>query len=288
MTFDELLDKLWGYDMEIFAHDSLLVVINYRTRERVFFHNTSANEIQEWIDKTHPILMGYNCNNYDKWILKGWLYGMNPEELKNVNDYIVNGGNGWDIDMGYVRVPTNWDLMGCIKTFKSLKELEANLRLPITETTVPFDLPTKWTEQQFQEVLYYCTKDVEALFPIFNKLINKYKAKYIVCKIGKIDYETGLSMTDANLTAKLLGAEKKNHDDPFGYTYPDCINKSKIPDNVLEYIDDLIAHNDLNYKRQAPSVIYDKMEIQLGVGGTHGFRTDGNVIYDRGDVFECD
>ena len=34
MTFDDLLDRLWGYDAEIFAHDSLFVFINYRTKER--------------------------------------------------------------------------------------------------------------------------------------------------------------------------------------------------------------------------------------------------------------
>ena len=79
MTFDVLLNRLWGFDAEIFAHDSLFVFINYSTKERKIFHNCVGNDIQEWIDETKPILMGYNCNNYDKHILRCWLSGMNPE-----------------------------------------------------------------------------------------------------------------------------------------------------------------------------------------------------------------
>ena len=60
MTFDELLDRLWGFDAEIFAHDSLFVFINYRTGKRVVFHNSIPNDIQEFLDEYDPILLGYN------------------------------------------------------------------------------------------------------------------------------------------------------------------------------------------------------------------------------------
>lgn len=289
MSFEELLDNLYGFDSECFAHDSLFVFINYRTKERKIFHNCPRNDLQEWLDKTKPILMGYNANSYDKYILKGWLAGFSPEELKKLNDYIIEGGNGWEFDYGeeYVELPYIWDLMGCIKTFKSLKELEGNLRLSITETTVPFDLPTKWNEQQKEEVIYYCTKDVEALFPIFDILTTKYKSKYIIAKLGNIEPAYALSMTDANLTATLLKAKKKTHKDNFAYVYPKQIDKSKIPKEVLDYIDDLIAHNDLDYKVKAPSVKIDDCVIQLGVGGIHGAK-ETTFIYSEGVDFTCE
>lgn len=287
MEFDNLLNRLWMADSEIFAHDSLFVFINYTTHEKKVFHNCSADEIQNWIDNEKPIVMGYNVKGYDKYILKGWLAGMTPEELKGVNDYIINGGNGWDIDMGYVELPTFWDLMDCIKTFKSLKELEGNLRLNITETTIPFDLPTKWNDQEYEEVLYYCTCDVEALFPVFEKLINRYKAKFIIAKLGKMDYEYALSLTDANLTAVLLNAKKKNHTDNFAYVYPSVIDKSKIPQEVLDYIDDLIEHNDLKYKPKAPSLKIDDCAIQIGCGGIHGAK-ETTFIYGENEVFDCE
>ena len=73
MEFDELLDRLWGYDFEVTSHDWLLVLKNYRTRERIVFHNSPPNDIQNYIDYYNPIMMGYNNNGYDKFILKAIL-----------------------------------------------------------------------------------------------------------------------------------------------------------------------------------------------------------------------
>ena len=290
MTFEELLNDLWMFDYEVFAHDTLMVAINYRSKVKMIFHNATADDYQNFIDTHHPILMGYNCRGYDKYILKACLLGYSPEEIKEINDFIiVDGHNPWEYQFdGYCELPPIWDLFDCIKTFKSLKEIEGNLRMNITETTVPFDLPTKWNEQQKKEVIYYCVADVEALFPLFERLINSYKSKFIICKIGNIPPAVGLGMTDANLTAKLLGAEKIEHDDPFGYTYPEQVQKEKIPQEALDYFDDLIAHNDLNYKREAPNLDLGTIEFQLGVGGCHGFSRNGTYKYDRGDGLQCE
>ena len=288
MEFDILLDRLWMFDYEVFAHDVLMVAINYRTKKKMVFYNALSNEYQDFIDKNHPIFMGYNCKSYDKYILKACLLGYSPEETKEINDFIIGGGNGWDYPYeGYCELPAIWDLFDCIKTFKSLKEIEGNLRMNITETTVPFDLPTKWTPEQFKEVEYYCTADVNALFPLFERLINSYKSKFIICKLGGIDPEFGLGMTDANLTATLLKAERVEHDDPFLYTYPKQIDKTKIPVEALEYFDDLIAHNNIEYKREAPSFNFGECLVQLGVGGLHGAR-ETTFIYDRGDGLRCE
>ena len=288
MTFDELLDNLYGMDFEVFAHDVLMVAIHYRTKKKYIFHNSTCDEYQEFIDEYQPIFMTYNGKTYDKYILKACLLGYSPEEIKEINDFIIAGNNGWEYPFdGYCELPPIWDLFDCIKTFKSLKEIEANLRMNITETTVPFNLKTKWNEQQKKEVIYYCTADVEALFPLFERLINSYKSKFIICKIGNIPPAVGLGMTDANLTAKLLGAEKIEHNDPFGYTYPEQVQKEKIPQEALDYFDDLIAHNDLNYKREAPNLDLGTIEFQLGVGGCHGFSKNGTYRYDRGDGLSC-
>jgi len=281
MTFDDLLENLWGFDAECFAHDALFVFINYTTKEKKIFHNSPANELQEWLDKTKPILMGYNCNNFDKHILRCWLAGMSPEELRKVSDYIVNDGKGWDFDVGYMELPIMWDLFNEINPRKSLKELEGNLRLPITETKVSFDLPTKWTDEQRDDVIYYCTKDVEALFSIFDKLKTGYKSKFIIAKFGGIEPVFALSQTNANLTAILLGAKRKEHNDNFCYVYPKCIDKSKIPKQALEFFDDIIEHNDLDYKPEAPEIEYDDILFQLGVGGGHAFKKQGVYYYDR-------
>lgn len=281
---EDLLERLFYCDAEVFAHDVLWVFISHKTRERFVFHNSSADELQNFIDNYNPILAGYNIKGYDKYILKACLLGYCPEEVKEVNDFIISGRNGWEYPFeGYCDLPTVWDFMNEIVPRKSLKEIEGNLRLDITETTVPFSLPTKWTKEQYEEVLYYCTCDVEALIPLFDKLLNKYKSKYIICKLGKIDPEYGLSLTNANLTATLLGAERQDYDDPFGYTYPSVVQKEKIPKEALEFFDDLITHNDINYKREAPNLHLRDIDFQIGVGGGHGFRRTGSYIYTRGE-----
>ena len=94
-------------------------------------------------------------------------------------------------------------------------------------------------------------------------------------------------MTDANLTATLLGAEKHEYDDPFDYKYPSVVDKNKIPKEVLDYIDDLVEHNDLNYKREAPCLDLGTILFQWGVGGNHSFVKNGKVIYEGELNFLC-
>ena len=287
MSFDELLDRIWGYDFEVTAHDWLLVLKDYRTRKRVVFHNSIPNDVQNFIDMNNPILMGYNNNGYDKYILKAILSGYTPEEIKEVNDYIIGGGNGWELDLGYVKVPTQIDLINCIVPRKSLKELEGNLFLNITESTIDFNIQTKWNKQEYDEMLYYCDHDVDSLFPIFDMLMTRFKSKYIIAKLGKMDTEYALSLTDANLTAVLLGAERQEHNDPFKYVYPEKIQKEKIPKEALDYFDDIIAHNDLEYKIEAPCLDLKTIDFQIGYGGGHAFIKEGVYNYDRGDDLKC-
>lgn len=287
MSFDELLDRIWGYDFEVTSHDWLLVLKDYRTRKRVVFHNSLPNDVQNFIDIENPILMGYNNNGYDKYILKAILSGYTPEEVKDVNDWIIGGNNGWELDLGYTKVPTQIDLINCIIPRKSLKELEGNLRMNITESTIDFNIRTKWNEQEYDEMLYYCDHDVDALFPIFDMLMTRFKSKYIIAKLGKMDPEYALSLTDANLTAVLLGAERQEHDDNFAYTYPKQVQKEKIPKEALDYFDDLIEHNDLDYKVEAPCLDMKTIDFQLGIGGGHAFIKEGVYSYDRGDDLKC-
>lgn len=287
MSFDEILDKLWFFDSEVFAHDTLWVFKKYRTREEYWVHNPLANELDTFIQRENPILCGYNCNGYDKFILQACLLGYTPEEVKKVNDAIIKEDiRGWDLGLEYIQLPTMFDLFNEITPRKSLKELEGNLRLDITETTIPFDLPTKWTEEELKEVLYYCEHDVDALFPIFDRLINKYKSKHIIAKLGNLDPIRALSMTDANLTAELLGASKKTYLDNFAYEYPKQVDKSKIPQEALDYIDDIVKHNDLNYKPAAPQFEFDGCIGQWGIGGYHMAKPT-TYIYEEGERFSC-
>ena len=110
---------------EVFAHDTLFVFISHKTQERFIFHNANADDYQQFIEKYNPILVTYNGKSYDKYILKACLLGYGQEEIKELNDFIIGGNNGWEYPFqGYCNMPPLWDLFDCIKTFKSWKEIE--------------------------------------------------------------------------------------------------------------------------------------------------------------------
>ena len=122
-TFDELLDRVYYIDAEVFAHDVLWVMISHKTNERFVFHNPTPDELQTFMDNKNPIFMGYNVKGYDKYIFKACLLGYSPEEIKDINDFIIDGNNPWEYPyVGYCDVGYWWDLFDCIKTYKSLTE----------------------------------------------------------------------------------------------------------------------------------------------------------------------
>ena len=277
-----MLLKIYGYSTsnEVFAHDWLLVLIRYKDDKEIIFHNSLANDVQKFIDINNPILIGHNARYYDQYILKAVLAGYTPEEIKDVNDYIINGGQGFELDFGYVEIPPIWDTIQDIVPMRSLKEIEANLRLNITETTIPFDLPTKWTKKEYEEVLYYCEHDVMALKPLFEKRYGYFKTKFDICLLSNIDplYNTGL--TNAKLCAKFLKAKMVKRDDEREYTIPSNISIELIDKKILNFFarikdnsisDDELFTSKLDYD-------FHGMPSVLAWGGAHGAKA--NFTYD--------
>ena len=265
---------------EVFAHDWLLVLIKYDNEKEIIFHNSLANDVQKFIDINNPILIGHNARYYDQYILKAVLAGYTPEEIKEVNDYIINGGQGFELDFGYIEIPPIWDTIQDIVPMRSLKEIEANLRLNITETTIPFDLPTKWTKKEYEEVLYYCEHDVMALKPLFEKRYGYFKTKFDICLLSNIDplYNTGL--TNAKLCAKFLKAKMIKRDDEREYTIPSNISIDLIDKKILNFFarikDDTISDDELFTSK----LDYDfhGMPSVFAWGGAHGAKA--NFTYD--------
>lgn len=291
MEFDEILNKIYMYDCEVTKYDNLFVFIKYTNDEKYIFHNPTADEINNFISKDDMILLGYNNRSYDKYILQGVVGGLNKQEIKEINDYIIAGHNGYSLDIPYNQIPPQMDLLPEIVPRKSLKELEGNLCMDITETTVDFNIDHQWTDKELEEMIYYCTKDVEALKPIFNKLMKAFKSKYIVAQICKLDPVKAMCMTNANITAWALGAEKKEHNDEFLYEFPDIIDKNKIPKEFLDYIQMCRDHNDdYEYIKEHPMqpIFMDGLEIQVQLGGIHGFPESGPFQYGENEVFTCE
>ena len=277
-----MLLKIYGYSTsnEVFAHDWLLVLIRYKDDKEIIFHNSLANDVQQFIDMYNPILIGHNARYYDQYILKAVLSSYTPEEIKDVNDYIINGGQGFELDFGYVEIPPIWDTIQDIVPMRSLKEIEANLRLNITETTIPFDLPTKWTKKEYEEVLYYCEHDVMALKPLFEKRYGYFKTKFDICLLSNIDplYNTGL--TNAKLCAKFLKAKMIKRDDEREYTIPSNISIDLIDKKILNFFARIKDNSISNDELFTSKLDYDfhGMPSVFAWGGAHGAKA--NFIYD--------
>lgn len=151
---------------------------------------------------------------------------------------------------------------------KSLKEIEGNLGLDITETTIPFDLPTKWTKEQYEEVLYYCEHDVDATMILFEKRHDYFEAKWIICQMGNIDPVIGLGLTNANLTARFLNAKRKEHNDKNDYKYPDNFELTKIDKRAKQYFDEFIeGKRDIDDEKLELEI--DETKGNVGSGGLH-------------------
>lgn len=233
----EWKEWIWYFDMEVLAHDWLLCAISVNG-DRVIFHN-EPKALMQWIDDTQPILCGYNSKHYDMYILKAILASATPEDVKEVNDaIIVKGVNGWEIDMGWIKLPSSIDLMLDLATRPSLKLIEGNLKMDIRESTIDFntEYPTKTEWKEMEE---YCWHDVEALIPLFKIRLSYLEAKETLANLGGIDVVKALNMTNAKLTSVFLGATRVPHNDERKYVYPTNIDRNFIPAEVFEFFDRL-------------------------------------------------
>ena len=97
---------------EVTKFDWLLVLIKYSDDTEYVFHNASPDEIYQFLQEHNPILLAHNGKYYDQYILKAILAGFSIDEIKAVNDHIIDGGQGFEINYGYVEaLPPVWDTL---------------------------------------------------------------------------------------------------------------------------------------------------------------------------------
>lgn len=153
----------------------------------------------------------------------------------------------------------------------SLKAIEGHLGMDVRETTVPFDLPRPWTEQELEEMIFYCKHDVLTTVEIIKLRKDYLNTKVDIGKMAGLDEYTSLSMTNAKLTAAMLQAKLKCHDDERKYQYPKNLLMEYIPPEVIEYFnrmyDPSISDEELFKKKMTLKI--GNCEATLGFGGIH-------------------
>ena len=260
-------------DTEVFAYDYLVVFKNKETKEYLRFHN-DPDGVKSVLEMEDAIFAFFNGKHYDRFILSAIVRDGRPEVVKAVNDFIISGHEGWeypDRDLVGYQFPM-YDLMDDCQMGLSLKAIEAHLGMDIRETTVSFDIDRPLTEQEKDEVEFYCDHDVDATDTLDDLRQGYLSSKLTLGKEKGIYPAKALYMTNAKLTAAYLDAEQRPHDDEREYRCPDKLLRQYIPQEVFDFFERL-------KDRSIPDevVFKEKLEIMVGdcpctvaYGGIHG------------------
>ena len=141
--------RVYIYDLEVFSHDWVAVfqqVEDGVSHESLVIHNSNYH-LKDFINQKDLILGGFNNKHYDDWILQTMLNGAEPFKVKEHNDFIIGGGNGWEFPFiqWQRRYFKSFDLRDDLPLNVSLKSIEGNMGAPIVESSVRFDICLLYT-----------------------------------------------------------------------------------------------------------------------------------------------
>lgn len=260
---------IYIYDIEVFKKDNLFVFRDYFTKEWTVIHNDLDALRKFYLANRDSLFVGYNSHSYDSNVMRAYLQGKNPF---HVSKAIIESD---DRALAYKMFDTKktplfgMDLYQDNRGF-SLKEHSAFMGINIKETEVDFDLDRELTEEEQVLNELYCKNDVLATEKRFEQNIGMLVAKAAIALYFGLD-KMALSMTNANLTAELLGAEKTpdrgdeldKYELPEGFKIESETIRQAFMTNEFEANEKGHASISLDVPRR------DVTEV-LGVGGIHG------------------
>lgn len=259
------------YDVEVFCEDWLVIFKDIETGKYTCVHNDNE-ELKECISED-CIYIGFNSKHYDQFIIKSICCGFTPQEVKQVNDFIIGGGQGWECPMlrDFFFRFNNVDIKDDMQMGLSLKAIEGHLGLSVEESTVPFDIDRPLTEEELKETAKYCIHDVDTTEKLVELRKDYLKNKIHIGKLAGLDEVKAMGMTNAKLTAALLKAEQKPHDDERKYVYPPNLKREYIPQEVFDFFDRMydpeISDKELFSDKQTFSI--GDCPGVVGYGGIH-------------------
>ena len=264
--------RWFTYDAEVFAHDFIVVFKDKGTGQHFVFHNDNLG-VRDFITED-AIYCGFNTKNYDQHIIKAICAGFAPEEVKQVNDWIIGGGQGWQCPLlnGVFFRFNNVDIKDDVQKGLSLKAIEGHLGMSIEETEVDFNLDRPLTEEELALTIKYCKHDVDATEKLCEIRKDYLRTKLNLGKRANIDPVKALSSTNAKLTALMLGAVKQEWNDGRDYVYPPNLDLSVIPKEILDFFDTI---HDMSISDKAlfeTNLVVDigGMPCKYAWGGVHG------------------
>jgi hypothetical protein len=276
--------RWFTYDAEVFKHDNIVVFKDKETGEHTVFHNDNEG-VRDFITDD-GIECGFNTKGYDSAIIKAICAGFSPEEVKQVNDWIIGAGQSWQCPLlqGIYHRFNNVDIMDDMQMGLSLKAIEGHLGMSIEETEVDFNLDRPLTPEELALTIKYCKHDVDATEKVTDIRKNYLNNKVYLGGLKGIEPTKALAMTNAKLTAAYLDARREvEYNDEREYKYPENLRREYIPQEVFDFFDRLYDQNILDDElfKSKLNITVGECPVTLGFGGIHG--AIPNFIWKEGD-----
>ncbi len=218
-------------DFEVFKHDWLVCFsTDGLTIKNIVNDPVKLKKI--FLEKLKDrILIAYNGNGYDKFIMLALSNNLNPKE---VNDEIINNfnfnyynqyGEQTEIGNDLIWYDPHSRLGGSLKTYEACKGEN------IYESKVDFNLDRKLTEDEIKETIHYCSFDTKMLIQYFyEEMFDSFLGHIgLVDKTIEarpyVEFYKAVPKTDASLVGTYLCTKQA-----MDLTSPtECI---KLPENI--------------------------------------------------------
>lgn len=264
--------KIVTYDCEVFSHDWIVVFKDKETGIFTVVHND--NEALRSCISEDAIYIGFNSKHYDQYIIKGICADFSPQELKQLNDYIIAGNQGWQYPLlnGFYFSFNNVDIRDDTQQGLSLKAIEGHMGISIQETEVDFNLDRPLTQEELDQTIFYCKHDVDATEKLTDIRKDYLKNKINLGRMAGLTDTKAMAMTNGKLTAAMLKATAQKHDDERQYVYPDNLRREYIPQEVFDFFDRMYDPNisDAEYFKSKLEISVGECPVTIGFGGIHG------------------
>ena len=262
---------------EVFKYDNLVVIINPIEKTVTKIVNDPQALKDYFYAHDEEIWIGYNNRRYDQYIMKAILLDMNPKE---VNDWIiVDNKPGWQYSSLFNTINMiNFDTM--LRMDTGLKSLEAFMGNDIRETSVPFDIDRKLTDEEIEQTFFYCNHDVEQTIEVWLARKAEYDAAMGLVKIFNLPLSY-MGKTGAQRVAKILGGKGRKFDDEFEFPIVDTLRLKKY-----RVVRDWYRNPENHDYKKKQKVMIAGIEHTLAWGGLHGAikKYYGEGIYLMADV----
>lgn len=269
-------DSLNFYDFEIFRHDWLVVIINPVEKIKTIIANDSKALKRYYNAHKEQIWVGYNSRNYDTFIMKSILLGINPK--KTNDDIIVRGLKGYQISRDFRKI-TFYDFD--IYSKDSLKTKEGFMGNDIRETEVDFSLSRKLNPPEMRQTVKYCQHDVEQTIEVFRRKKEVFESQVQLIETFELPkYMIGL--TQAQLTANILECERvEGREDEFDLQIVDTLRLKKYR-QAQDWFENSC---NMDYKKTFNLEVCG-VPHNFGWGGLHG--CPEKPLHAKGNLFHVD